>query len=143
MSTTKRGPNSPLTSLHRLEFILQQKSDTLLRQAVGVGFGQVQILQALHRAVPKSQRAVASELYQTEANISRQLQLLKRSGLVSVQKHPKDKRLRQVSLTAKGDRLVEKAQSLLADQHKQLLTLLNKSELQTFDQTVQNLLRAL
>ena len=93
MKTIKRGPYSPLSSLHRLEFILQHKSDLLLRKSIGVGFGQVQIMQALHRSVALSQRAVASKLYQTEANVSRQLQLLKKKGLVSISRNKKNKRL--------------------------------------------------
>ena len=143
MNAKARGPYSPLTSLHRLEFILQHKSDLLLRDSVGVGFGQVQILQALHRSVPLSQRAVASKLYQTEANVSRQLQLLKRKGLVSISRNKKDKRLHETQLTPKGQKAFDKAEKVLAAQHKELLKLLNSKEIQAFDRVVSHLLRAL
>lgn len=143
MTTLIRGPYNPLTSLHRLEFILQHKSDLLLRDSVGVGFGQVQIMQALHRSVPLSQRAIAVKLYQTEANVSRQLQLLKKKGLVSITRNKKDKRLRETALTAKGQKAFDRAEKVLAGQHKELLKLLNSKEVQDFDRVVSHLLKAL
>ena len=143
MNTKKRGPYNPLSSLHRLEFILQHKSDLLLRDSVGVGFGQVQILQALHRSVPLSQRAIASKLYQTEANVSRQLQLLKKKGLVNIARNKKDKRLRETSLTTKGQKTFDKAEKVLTAQHKELLKLLNSKEVQAFDRIASHLLKAL
>ncbi len=142
-TSLKRGPYNPLTSLHRLEFILQHKSDLLLRDSVGVGFGQVQILQALHRSVPLSQRAIAVKLYQTEANVSRQLQLLKKKGLVSIGRNKKDKRLRETALTAKGQKAFDKAEKILAAQHKELLKLLNSKEVQAFDRVTSHLLKVL
>ena len=143
MNAKKRGPYSPLSSLHRLEFILQHKSDLLLRKSIGVGFGQVQIMQALHRSVALSQRAVASKLHQTEANVSRLLQLLKKKGLVSITRNKKDKRLHEASLTVKGSKAFAKAEKILATQHKELLKLLNSSEIKAFDRVVSHLLRAL
>ncbi len=142
-TTKKRGPYSPLTSLHRLEFILQHKSDLLLRDSVGVGFGQVQILQALHRSVPLSQRAIASKLYQTEANVSRQLQLLKKKGLVSIGRNNKDKRLRETALTTKGQKAFDKAEKILGAQHKELLKMMDDRAVKVFDRAVSHLLKAL
>ncbi len=143
MSINKHnGSSSPMTALHRLEFILQHKSDQLLRDAVGVGFGQVQILQALHRSLPMSQRAIASKLYQTEANISRQLRLLSRKGLVNVSRNKDDKRLHETTLTPKGVKVYEQAQKILASQHKNMLKLLNSKEVQAFDRAVSHLLKA-
>ncbi len=143
MSINKRGPYSALTSLHRLEFILQHKSDLLLRDSVGVGFGQVQIMQALHRSVALSQRAVASKLYQTEANVSRQLQVLKKKGLVSISRNKKDKRLHETQLTAKGKKAFDKAEKILAAQHKELLKMMDDRDVKAFDRAVSHLLKAL
>ena len=143
MALNKRGPYNPLTSLHRLEFILQHKSDLLLRDSVGVGFGQVQILQALHRSVPLSQRAVALKLYQTEANVSRQLQLLKKKGLVSISRNKKDKRLHETQLTPKGQKAFDKAEKVLATQHKELLKMMDDRDIKALDRSVSHLLKAL
>lgn len=141
MKSSKRGSYSPLTSLHRLEFILQHKSDTLLRGGLGVGFGQIQIMQALHRSSLTTQRALAQTLHQTEANISRQLRLLKKKGLVSINKGKKDKRQRDVALTANGSRTYAKAERILSAQHKELLKLLDDREMKAFDRAVSHLLK--
>lgn len=143
MNAKKHGPYSPITSLHRLEFILQHKSDTLLRDSVGVGFSQAQIMQALHRSVPINQRAVASKLYQTEANVSRQMQVLKKKGLVGISRNKKDRRLHEASLTAKGQKVFERCEKVLSAQHKELLKLLNDREVKAFDRAVSHLLKAL
>lgn len=143
MSAVKRGPYNPLTSLHRLEFILQHQSDLALRDSVGVGFGLVQIMQALHRSTSITQRSLAQKMYQTESNVSRQLQVLKRKGLVSISRNKKDKRQREVSLTSKGIKVYVKAERLLSEQYKELLKLMDKREIQTFDKVVGGLLSKL
>lgn len=143
MAAAKKGPYSPLTSLHRLEFILQHKSDMLLRDSLGVGFGQVQIMHALHRSVPVNQRALAVKLHQTEANVSRQLQLLKKKGIANITRNKKDKRLHEISLTAKGNKIYAKAEKILASQHRELLKLVDKREILGFDRVVSQLLKSL
>ena len=143
MKPAKTGPHTPLSSLHRLEFILQHKSDTVLRGELGVGFGQVQILQALNRAVPTSQRLLAFKLHQTESNVSRQVALLRKRGLVAISRNKKDKRQREVSLTPKGNRVYASAEKLLSAQHKELLKLVDRKEILQFEGVVNSLLRAL
>lgn len=140
--SNQRGPYSPLTPLHRLEFILQHKSDALLHGELGVGFSQIQIMQALHRSVPVSQRAVATKLYQTEANVSRQLQSLKRKGLVTITRNFKDKRLREAALSAKGQKLFARAEKLLAGLHKELLKMVDDRDVKALDRAVSHLLKA-
>ncbi len=142
-SIQSRGSYNPLSSLHRLEFILQHKSDSLLRYELGVGFGQIQIMQALHRSVPMSQRAIASKLYQTESNVSRQLQLLKKKGLVSITRNIKDKRLRETALTAKGSNTFAKAEKILSAQHKDLLKMMDDRDVKALDRAVSHLLKAI
>ncbi|MBI2588889.1 winged helix-turn-helix transcriptional regulator [Candidatus Saccharibacteria bacterium] len=138
----KTYPDTPLTSLHRFEFILQHQSDKFLRDSLGVGFGQVRIMEEIHDVIPRSQREIAARLYQTEANISRQLKELKRHGLVKISPHKNDKRQRDVSLTAKGKKKYDQAQKLVAKQHSQLLRLLSKNELKTFEHGIHNLIAA-
>lgn len=143
MKKVKKASYTPLSSLHQLEFILQHKSDAVLRDGVGIGLGQVQIMRALNRSVPASQRLLAMKLHQTEANISRQLGLLKKKGLVAVNRNRKDRRQREVSLTAKGAKTYDAAEKLLSAQHKELLKLINRQEVLQFERVVSKLLKAL
>lgn len=79
-------------------------------------------------SAPTSQRAVAMALSQTEANVSRQLQIMKKQGLVSITKNKKDRRQRDVSLTRKGQNTYQKARKLLSSQQSKILRALNKGE---------------
>ena len=111
----------PLLSLM---YQLQQKSNELLTKEAGVSLSQAHIMSGLDRSAVRSQRHVAGLLGQTEANISRQLQAMKKQGLVSIAKNKKDKRSRDVKLTHKGQARYQKALSLLkkeAKNHKKLL----------------------
>src|SRR2546425_637728 len=101
------------TSLHQLMFVLQHSANEILETQAGIGLSQVRIMSALDKSVPHSQRVVASTLKQTEANVSRQLQSMKKQGLVTIKHSKKDKRQRAVLLTNKGLRTYDKACDLL------------------------------
>jgi DNA-binding MarR family transcriptional regulator len=137
--------NSPLSSkqtfppLLHLSYILQQLSDELLLDSVGVGLSQARIMSVLHQSIPRSQRAVATYLSQTEANVSRQLKIMKRQGLVSITKNKKDSRRRDVMLTATGARKYAQAEKLLKSQQSKFLKLLSTNELKAFERAAQNL----
>ncbi len=85
---------------------------------------------------------ITARLYQTEANISRQLKELKRHGLVNISANKKDKRQKDVSLSREGKKKYDRAQKLIAGQHSQLLRLLSKNELKTFEHGIHNLITA-
>lgn len=138
-----RQTESLLTSLHRLEFILQHKSDQLLRLNLGLGFGQLRILEGLSATRACSQRVLARQLYQTEANISRQLRLLQKDGYVEIIKHPKDKRQRRVKLTGDGADICKRAKGLLAGLHKEILASVDFRDAFNLTQTAQQLAQKL
>lgn len=110
---------------------------------IGAGLAQIRILGVLERNVPHPQNLIARQLQQTEANVSRQLRLMSRKGLVSVRSNKQDKRQKDVLLSSKGWRHYERAKKLLQDQQKDLLKLLDKNERKTFEQAIDNLIKAL
>lgn len=133
---------SSLASLHRLEFILQHQSDNFLHESIGIGFSQVRIMDEISASNPRSQHEIALRLYQTEANISRQLKDLKKRGLVKIQPNKKDKRRYDVYLSSMGSKKYDEAQKIIAMQHHQLLKLVGSKELKTFEQTINHLTKA-
>ncbi|PJE65103.1 hypothetical protein COU91_03365 [Candidatus Saccharibacteria bacterium CG10_big_fil_rev_8_21_14_0_10_47_8] len=143
MSNISVSHKSPTTSLHQLTFVLQHLLDELLLSKANVGLSQVRIMSALHSALPRSQRAVAGQLMQTEANVSRQLRLMQKQGLVSIKKNKKDARQRDVLLTKRGTQRYDQAEKLLAAQQKEMLKMLNKKEAQAFEKATTNLIAAL
>lgn len=124
-------------------FVLQHMSNELLLAETGAGLSAALIMSTLDSARPLTQRSIASALRQTEANVSRQLQVMKKQGLVSVRQNRKDKRQREVVLTTKGKRVHDKALNLLDKQQKEILKMIETAEARVFGQTVDNLLKSL
>lgn len=129
--------------LLHMTYVLQHLSDEALSGEVGVGLSQVRILSTLHPDVPRSQRRVASQLKQTEANISRQLRAMQQQGLVSIKRNKKDGRQRDVTLTPKGSKKYHQAQKLLASQQNRFLRLFSKEESQALDRALNGLVNDL
>jgi DNA-binding MarR family transcriptional regulator len=141
--TAKTDKNYSPTPLHYLVFVLQHLSDELLAEEVGVGLSHVRILGALDYKSPSSQKLVAAKLHQTEANVSRQLLAMSRQGLVKVMLNKEDARQRDVTLTAKGNRRYEAAEKVLKGQLNNAYKNLNKTEKQTFINSIEKILSAL
>ncbi len=141
VAISDKQAGSTLASLHRLEFILQHKSDQLLRANLNIGFSQLRIMAGLSPTKSCSQRVLAHQLYQTEANISRQLRLLQENRLVDIVKHPKDKRQRQVKLTQEGAEVCSTAENLLAGLHADLLSGIDFRDAVNFNETIEKLAR--
>lgn len=117
---------SKFPPLLHLTYVLQQSSDELLTREAGTSLSHARIMSGLSSVVARSQHQLAVELQQTEANISRQLQILKKQGLVSITKSKRDSRARDVKLTAKGHAKSQKAEKLLKTELNKLLKLLDK-----------------
>ncbi|MGH7157033.1 MAG: MarR family winged helix-turn-helix transcriptional regulator [Candidatus Saccharimonadales bacterium] len=130
---------SKFPPLLHLSYVLQHQSDELLEREAGVGLSAARIMSVLDKSSPTSQRDVAMELRQTEANVSRQLQAMKKQGLVSITRNKKDSRQRDVTLTTKGAKKYQDAEKLLKKQQKQLLNILKASEAAAFETAAQKL----
>jgi DNA-binding MarR family transcriptional regulator len=143
MNNSKQAIKYSPTPLHYLMYILQQKSDDLLQGEVGVSLSHVRILGALDYKVPCSQKSIASQLQQTEANVSRQLLTMNRQGLVKVLKNKDDSRARDVTVTAKGKRRYEAAESALKRQLNSVYKGLSKQEKRDFEDSINKITSSL
>jgi DNA-binding MarR family transcriptional regulator len=143
MGTKPLAAKSNFPPLLHLSYILQQSSDELLLDETGVGLSQARIMSVLHRSTVRSQRSIATELAQTEANVSRQLRQMKQQGLVAIKQSKNDARQREVVLTAKGASVYQKAEKLLKKQQSQFLRLLAQNEVKVFEKATQNLSKSL
>jgi DNA-binding MarR family transcriptional regulator len=139
MRSIRAGIKSSFPPLLHLSFVLQQSAEENLLREVGIGLSSVRIMSALSLSTAKSQRQVAIELRQTEANVSRQLQSMKKQGLVSIAKNKKDSRQRDVSLTSNGAKKYQSALKVLKKQQDQFLRILNASEASAFETAAQKL----
>jgi DNA-binding MarR family transcriptional regulator len=132
---------SKFPPLLHFTYNLQHMAEALLLAEAGVGLSQARIMSGLSNAVARSQSYLAVELNQTEANVSRQLKVMKKHGLVNISKNKKDGRQRDVTLTAKGLRTYGKAEKVLKSQQKNFLRMLNKGEADILEFAAQKLSR--
>lgn len=103
------------TLLHHLSAVYTRESDQILQEQLGIGFSQFKILAALQENPATQQKHIAFTLGQTEASISRQIKLLKRKGMIESRISPANRREHLTALTAKGERITEAAQDVLAN----------------------------
>jgi DNA-binding MarR family transcriptional regulator len=139
MRNTRSSKKSSFPPLLHLSYNLQQLANEHLEREAGVGLSAARIMSVLDKSTPSSQRDVAMELRQTEANVSRQLHSMKKQGLVSITRSKKDSRQRDVTLTSKGARHYQQAEKLLKKQQSQVLRMLTAGETAAIEQAAQKL----
>jgi DNA-binding MarR family transcriptional regulator len=128
MRNIRSPKKSTFPPLLHLSYILQHSAEGMLESEAGVGLSAARIMSVLDKSSPTAQRTVAMELRQTEANVSRQLQSMKKQGLVNISRNKKDSRQRDVTLTAKGSKKYQDASKILKKQQKQFLRIINAGE---------------
>jgi DNA-binding MarR family transcriptional regulator len=125
--------------LLHLSYVLQQVSDEMLEKETGIGLSAARIMSVLDKSKASSQREVAVQLRQTEANVSRQLHNMKKKGLVSISRNKKDSRQRDVMLTSKGAGHYQKAEKLLKKEQSKVLRMLSAGEAKILEQAANKL----
>jgi DNA-binding MarR family transcriptional regulator len=118
---------SSFPPLLSLSYVLQHSAEEMLEAEAGVGLSAARIMSVLSNSAV-SQKNIAVELRQTEANVSRQLQSMKKQGLVNISRNKKDSRQRDITLTAKGSKKYQQASKVLKKQQRQFLRILNAGE---------------
>lgn len=127
MRRVNRTIKSTMPPLLSLSYSLQHSANEMLEAEAGVGLSAARIMSVLSGSAV-SQKNIAVELRQTEANVSRQLQVMKKQGLVSISRNKKDNRQRDVTLTAKGSKKYQQSANILKKQQRQFLRILNAGE---------------
>lgn len=104
--------------LHHLSFVIDRQSDQILQERLGLGFSQFKILMALSWHGDVRQKHIAESLGQTEASISRQIQLMRSRAWLETKLNPRNRREHVIVLSAKGGRMLQKALSVLNIYHE-------------------------
>lgn len=108
---------NPATNLaylfQHLAAVMGRQSDQVLQEQLGIGLSQFRILMVLDWNPRIQQKAIADNLGQTEASISRQIKLLKAKKLLVTKQDPQNKRRHITAPTPLGMQLTEAASDLL------------------------------
>jgi len=128
--------NELAIQLHQINALLSRESDQRLLEQLGIGLAQYKILTALHSSPKPQQRAIASELGQTEASISRQIKLLEGKGMLIATKNPANMREHHIALTARGLQLIEAAERVISGYHQGVFEGLSKKQRQQLEEAL-------
>ncbi len=121
--------------LEALDFFIQhvatllgRQSDQVLQEQLGIGLSQYKILRILQDNSQVQQRQIADLLGQTEASISRQIKLLTGKQMINSQANPVNRREHLTTLTPRGTRILEAANTVLEQYHAATLNTLSTKE---------------
>lgn len=95
-----------LYKLHRLTTSLDTLFDQKLRQYSSIGLSQFTLLLSIAQHQPASQRTIASFLDLSPGAISRQVEIARQNGWLTVRSDPKDRRGQILRLTPAGSAMI-------------------------------------
>lgn len=125
--------------LQHLSFVLMRHSDQVLQEQLGIGYSQFKILMVLQWNPSVKQRKIAERLGQTEAGISRQINLLKKQGLLTRVASPENRRQHLTRPTPKGEKLTDKALEILNNYHAPMFAQLSSKQQQQLQEILSTL----
>lgn len=132
-----------MAGLFRLSHSLACGSNRSLEREYDMGIAQCKILWMLKshpEGVP--QKTIAEWLFQTEATVSRQMQMLMNKGLLESTVPPSDRRQHLVRLTPKGQEFAAEAMQCVEQTHSKVFAVLSRQEQAEFDRILTKLFEA-
>ena len=129
--------------IHKLAFLLEKRSDEDLKKQTSLGFAQYKVLEAIAQNSLAKQNAIAEQLDQTEASISRQIRILERKELIVVATVMGNKRARELALTETGEKTLQQCEQILHDIQTHVFGGLSEEELQTLQSFTDRIIKQL
>ncbi|MBX4187791.1 MAG: MarR family transcriptional regulator [Candidatus Doudnabacteria bacterium] len=114
--------------IHKAVFLLDKMCDQILQDRLGLGFSQFLVLMTLAGMPKAPQKSVAKSLDQTQAAVSRQLDLLVDQGYVSRERNPDSRREYVLSLTKSGEKKFRQGLSEIDQRYDKLFQIWKKDE---------------
>ena len=124
--------------IHELSQKITADADQVLFERYGIGFSQYKVLLSVSSKQGIPQKEIAHNLKQTEASVSRQIGLLIDANLVEIGP-AKDNRKHLIFLTPRGEEMVYKTSSSLANYQEILFNELSLKEVTNLKNTLKKL----
>jgi DNA-binding MarR family transcriptional regulator len=128
--------------LHKTVFLLDKISDQILKQKLNLSFSQFLAMQVLFHQPKAPQKFVANSLDQTQAAVSRQVELLVGKKMVSRSRHPARKREYVLSLTKQGLKAFKQGQAVIESGLGKTFEILNKTSKEDLIESLDKLIGA-
>ncbi len=134
---------NPILKIHKFVFLAEKALDRRLQQDVGLSFSQCMILVHVAHHPQISQRHVAYERDITPAAVSRHIEALVASGLISRFDREHNKREHVLEVTVHGRGVVKTAEEALEEEIELLMKQLSLDDVKRVDSVFDRLLSRL
>lgn len=131
---------NPILKIHKFVFLAEKALDRRLQHDVGLSFSQCMILVHVAHNPHISQRHVACERDITPAAVSRHIEALVASGLISRFDREHNKREHVLEVTREGRVVVKSAEEILEEEIETILKQLSLDEVSRVDSVFDRLL---
>jgi DNA-binding MarR family transcriptional regulator len=128
MSPTITQSKEITYKIHKAVFLLDKMTDQILQDQLGLGFSQFLVMMALAKQPRVPQKHVAKALDQTQAAVSRQIDILVDLGLVSRDMNPDSRREYVLSLTKRGEKKYREGLARVDERFDKLFNVWNSGE---------------
>ena len=118
----------PILKIHKFIFLAEKALDRRLQSDIGLSFSQCMILVHVAHNTQISQRHVACESDITPAAVSRHIEALVASGLISRFDKVANKREHVLEVTVRGHGIVKSAEEILDEEIDALMRELSNDE---------------
>ena len=133
-------PSHQITyNLHKSVFLLDKLADRILRERLKMTFSQFRVLMAIGRK-DVCQKDIADFWDMTEAAVSRQIEILAGKKLITKKENAKNRRARIVSLTSSGEKLLQRAFTLIDGEYEEIYKDINQKERKVLVESLDKLL---
>lgn len=106
--------------LHRVAALIDKRGDAMFRDQLGISLRQFLLLRLIEMGAPTpSQQMIAERLGIAKSAVSRHIDIARQNGWIDVGVSEQSRRQHSVTLTKTGQRLLVRAQALLAQTETQ------------------------
>lgn len=114
--------------IHKAVFLLDKMSDQILQHQLGLGFSQFLVMMTLAHQPNVPQKFVASALDQTQAAVSRQVDILVDLRLISRETNVESRREYVLCLTKLGEKMYRKGLKAIDERFDGLFNVWTKNQ---------------
>jgi DNA-binding MarR family transcriptional regulator len=119
--------------VHGLVMLMDKEAEKFLQEQLNLSYNQFLIIFAISEKCANTQKEVAYFANLTEAAVSKQSETLRKLGYLTRIESQKDRREHILELTESGNKLLSEAISIMHKYAKDLLSILDNSELENLN----------
>ncbi|EKD85595.1 MAG: hypothetical protein ACD_37C00681G0005 [uncultured bacterium] len=126
--------------IHKAVFVMDKVADSALRQKLNITLSQFLILMSIKKNPNITQIQVADFLEQTQAAVSRQIDVLKNKKLIEITKNQDNRRENLLSPTSVGQKTFTEANEVLHKTFDDLYKVMSEKEKDHLEKSLDKLL---